>query len=85
MISAGTPLALADGEARARFELRAGQRMAFALQYAPLGEERPRPYSQDEIQALVDTTIARCGRRSIRAMTGPGASSCTILGVCCRR
>jgi GH15 family glucan-1,4-alpha-glucosidase len=57
-VSAPVPLILADGEARARFTLGAGQRLRFALRRTSLGEAVAQPYTQDEIAVALDVAIA---------------------------
>jgi alpha,alpha-trehalase len=45
-----------DARATARFTLRAGERVAFALQHRSTWEERPRFFNQKEVSAMLDET-----------------------------
>ncbi len=67
------PLEHLDGEARARFELTAGQRLYFALRRTWLGEPVAPPYSQQEIVAALETTITgwRAWSRVHQSYDGP--------------
>ncbi len=56
LLSSPVPLELADGSARARVRLRAGESRAFALQYLP-GEEQP-CRTEQEIEDRLRETIA---------------------------
>jgi GH15 family glucan-1,4-alpha-glucosidase len=47
-----------DGEITVQFTLRAGETKSFALQRTRLGEPLPRPYTQGEISAGLEVTIA---------------------------
>ncbi|HEX6312829.1 MAG TPA: glycoside hydrolase family 15 protein [Acidimicrobiia bacterium] len=58
-LSSPVPIEIDDSVGRARFTVRAGQSIAFALHHATTSGERPRLWSEDEIAArLADTAAA---------------------------
>jgi GH15 family glucan-1,4-alpha-glucosidase len=59
ILSCATPMTVADSTARSRFRLRAGERTAFALHHDRRADPgTARVWSQDEIAARLDDTIA---------------------------
>ena len=57
-VSVPVPVIPSDGEITVQFTLQAGERKFFALQRTRLGEPLPRPYTQQEIAAALEATIA---------------------------
>ena len=57
-LSTPVPLGHTDGEVRDRFELHDGQRLYFALQRTDLSRPAAASYTQNEISAELDNTIA---------------------------
>ena len=58
VVSATVPLQISAGSASARITIAAGQRQAFALQFASPWERSPDPWSGDEIARRLDGTIS---------------------------
>jgi GH15 family glucan-1,4-alpha-glucosidase len=59
MLSSPVPLEVDDHAARARFTVKEGQTLAFAVQYRSTSQEAPRRWAQDEIaDRLADTAEA---------------------------
>jgi GH15 family glucan-1,4-alpha-glucosidase len=58
VVSAGVPTAIEDSTMSATFAVSAGQRVSFALQWAPPEGPAPEPFAPDEVAARIEDTVA---------------------------
>jgi hypothetical protein len=84
-LSSPAPLEIDGFTARARFSLRAGETLSFALHHRSTSERRPRLWTQTEIGDRLDDTPKRgaLGRDCIRATTDLGPTLSVSAAACC--